>query len=293
MPGSRFSTTPLVSRTRCSVLTLPRRAGTQQAAQFAVAWAPALQRTAEGALRCVRGTRASLWRTPASTPSLRAQRSNPDCHRGKTLDCFAALAMTECGHGHRSFNLHFQSQTHVRSLAAFTRALLRRLAPMKEGAGKTGSRLAPVDRHARSRLRYNAQRETGQPETSRPSLRSGWNGLCRDLPGERCTIAPVALRMADARARSGRHITARLGAQTPGARTTRFRRTPITPVVRAMPSLTALRPAKPIAPMQLASTAARPAFVTIAIRPSSLGRSGRNIRQFRISVKWNIFASKH
>ncbi|PSO32140.1 hypothetical protein C7G41_10605 [Bradyrhizobium sp. MOS002] len=30
----------------------------------------------------------------AAPPSLRAQRSNPDCHRGKTLDCFAALAMT-------------------------------------------------------------------------------------------------------------------------------------------------------------------------------------------------------
>ncbi|QAU46314.1 hypothetical protein XH91_13715 [Bradyrhizobium guangzhouense] len=28
------------------------------------------------------------------TPSLRAQRSNPDCIRGKILDCFAALAMT-------------------------------------------------------------------------------------------------------------------------------------------------------------------------------------------------------
>ena len=28
------------------------------------------------------------------TPSLRAQRSNPDCHRGKILDCFAVLAMT-------------------------------------------------------------------------------------------------------------------------------------------------------------------------------------------------------
>ncbi|RXT49952.1 hypothetical protein B5V03_08800 [Bradyrhizobium betae] len=30
----------------------------------------------------------------ASTPSLRAQRSNPESLRGKTLDCFAALAMT-------------------------------------------------------------------------------------------------------------------------------------------------------------------------------------------------------
>ncbi|BBO04940.1 hypothetical protein BwSH20_35220 [Bradyrhizobium ottawaense] len=28
------------------------------------------------------------------TPSLRAQRSNPGCLRGKILDCFAALAMT-------------------------------------------------------------------------------------------------------------------------------------------------------------------------------------------------------
>ncbi|QCJ77153.1 hypothetical protein DCG74_27615 [Bradyrhizobium sp. WBAH42] len=26
---------------------------------------------------------------------MRAQRSNPDCLRGKILDCFAALAMTE------------------------------------------------------------------------------------------------------------------------------------------------------------------------------------------------------
>ncbi|MGY4282526.1 hypothetical protein ACVWXO_001746 [Bradyrhizobium sp. LM2.7] len=30
----------------------------------------------------------------ASSSSLRAQRSNPDCLRGKILDCFAALAMT-------------------------------------------------------------------------------------------------------------------------------------------------------------------------------------------------------
>jgi hypothetical protein len=44
---------------------------------------------------------------------------------------------------------------------------------LKEGAGKAGSRLAPIDRHAMSRLRYTAQRVTGQPEASRPSLR-GW-----------------------------------------------------------------------------------------------------------------------
>ena len=40
------------------------------------------------------------------------------------------------------------------------------------------------------------------------------------------------------------HITATLGAQTPGAGTTRFCRTPITPVVCATTSLTVARPAK-------------------------------------------------
>ncbi|QFI72150.1 hypothetical protein F8237_06970 [Bradyrhizobium betae] len=53
----------------------------------------ALQRVA--LLRCVRGTRAERARTLSSS-SLRAQRSNPDSLRGGLLDCFAALAMTEC-----------------------------------------------------------------------------------------------------------------------------------------------------------------------------------------------------
>src|SRR6266702_5914042 len=90
-------------------------------------------------------------------------------------------------------------------------------------------------------------------------LRNGWNGLCRALPGERCTIAPVALRMAMCVPGRAAHITARLGAQTPGAWTTRFGRTLITPVVRARSPLTVARPAKSFAPMWPASTAARPA----------------------------------
>ena len=77
-----------------------------------------------------------------------------------------------------------------------------------------------------------AQRHTG--EAKHPAFPAQWfDGLCRALPGERCTIAPVALRMADARTRLGRHITATLGAQTPGARTTRFCRTLSAPVVCA------------------------------------------------------------
>jgi hypothetical protein len=49
-------------------------------------------------------------------------------------------------------------------------------------------------------------------------------GLLRALLGERCTIAPVAERIADVHARSGSNITAGLDAQTPGVRTTRLDR---------------------------------------------------------------------
>src|SRR3954447_18555334 len=111
-----------------------------------------------------------------------------------------------------------------------------------------------------------------QVKPKHPAFPAQWlYGLCRALPGERCTIAPVALRMADACARLSHHITATFGAPTPGAGTTRFCRTPITPVVCARPSLTVTRPAKPFAPMSPTSTAVRPAFVAIAIRPLFLG----------------------
>jgi hypothetical protein len=92
-------------------------------------------------------------------------------------------------------------------------------------------------------------------------------GLCRALPGERCTIAPVTLQMTDARTRSGRHITARLDAQTPGVRTTRFSYADRTGRVRAAIAH-GCPPCDAVAPTRSASTTAHPAFVTIAIRPS-------------------------
>jgi hypothetical protein len=126
-----------------------------------------------------------------------------------------------------------QSQTHLRILAAcFARALLHRdTLRCQRAQGRPGA-----DWHPRSTVRKvatkSAQRHTG--EAQHTAFPAQWfDGLCRVLPGERCTIAPVALRIADVRARSGRRITARLGAQTPGARTTRFCRTQITPVVCA------------------------------------------------------------
>ena len=72
------------------------------------------------------------------------------------------------------------------------------LAPLirSKGAGKTGCRI-----HPRSRVCSRARTgwTTGTPVT-RPSLRDGFHGVLRALLGERCTIAPVALRLSDARA---------------------------------------------------------------------------------------------
>ena len=76
------------------------------------------------------------------------------------------------------------------------------------------------------------------------------------------------------------HITTSLGAQAPGARTTRFCRTLITPVVCAMVSLTVARPEKPHR-ADVTSVHRRPArVVTIAIRPSSMGRVAATYMSF-------------
>ncbi len=64
-------------------------------------------------------------------------------------------------------------------------------------------------------VRVHGKRTRGGPQVCRsPGLpcADGFNGVLRALLGERCTIAPVALRMIDARARSGRRITALLDA---------------------------------------------------------------------------------
>src|SRR6516225_9648835 len=71
---------------------------------------------------------ARLWRAPQdeelTPPSLRAQRSNPDCRRGGILDCFAALAMTEWGRTRNPANAHFELSTHLRILAACSARVL-------------------------------------------------------------------------------------------------------------------------------------------------------------------------
>ena len=134
-------------------------------------------------------------------------------------------------------------------------------------------------------LETDAQRHTG--EAKHPAFPAQWlYGLCRALPGERCTIAPVALRMGDLRTRSGPHITARLGAQAPGARTTRFCRTRAAPVVCAWVVAHGVgRPAN-----LLRADAARVHHVPSRVRDDRdnaprPGWDGRNMRYFRILVK--------
>ena len=143
------------------------------------------------------------------------QRTASRCAASGARDCCSTISMA--AHPRGLFRPSFASTPHPR---------------LKEGAGKTGCRPGTHGPLCERWQQESAQRHTG--EAQHTAFPAQWfDGLCRVLPGERCTIAPVALPIADARARSGRHITARLGAQTPGARTTRFCRTLITPVVRA------------------------------------------------------------
>jgi len=102
----------------------------------------------------------------------------------------------------------------------------------------------------------------------RPSLRSGLTAYAELSPGSDALLPPSPCRWLMHGPGWAANITARLDAQTPGVRTTRFYRTLTAPVVRAPHSLTVTRPAMPVAPMQSASTTAHPTFVTIAIRPS-------------------------
>ncbi|MGY3366448.1 hypothetical protein ACVWZL_003573 [Bradyrhizobium sp. GM2.4] len=137
-----------------------------------------------------------------------------------------------------------------------------------EGAGKAGCRLAPTVHCAKVALREAAQRHTG--EAQHTAFPAQWfYGLCRDLPGERCTIAPVALRMADAAARSARTHHRKTWRTDPGRQdhtilpyagcTGRVRDT----FAHGCP------PCEAFAPVWPTSTTSHPAFVTIAIRPSA------------------------
>jgi hypothetical protein len=100
----------------------------------------------------------------------------------------------ECAwtHGHQ----HGHHRTRRLVLAAgFARALLVSPPPCsQEGAGKAGRRLAPAVCCAKGRKN---ERTAAYRWAGHPAFPARWlYGLCRALLGERCTIAPVASRMA-------------------------------------------------------------------------------------------------
>ena len=93
--------------------------------------------------------RLAMRRAPSpQIPSLRAQRSNPESLRGGSLDCFAALAMTECGAPASLIQLSSQ----IADALAPSRGMFRPSSASShrphqdKGAGKAGCRLAPAIR---------------------------------------------------------------------------------------------------------------------------------------------------
>ncbi|MDA9430907.1 hypothetical protein XH88_03720 [Bradyrhizobium sp. CCBAU 51627] len=95
-------------------------------------------------------------------------------------------------------------------------------------------------------LRYKRLHSGIQVKPKHPAFPAQWfDGLCRDLPGERCTIAPVALQIADAKVRLD-HTHHRKTWRTDFGRQdhTILPYAGITPVVCATLSLTVARPAK-------------------------------------------------
>ena len=178
----------------------------------------------------------------------------------------------------------------------------------------------PLSRRAQERPGAGGARDPcagectrGGPQVSRtPGLPCAMvYGVLRTLPGERCTIAPVALQMAEVRGPAA-HITTGLDAQTPGVRTTRLGRPRTSSLgLRVLACAHARshaktlsapcrrrdgdrsrqsRPAIPITPDAVASIAARPAVRDDRDPPLVSGLGVSFVRQIRSSVKWNIFS---
>ncbi len=192
-----------MSRTRCSAQAVRRRAGTS-GPHSSLKHGP---RLCSASLRAAprpgheRGICTQLFQRS----SLRAQRSNPESHRGGTLDCFAALAMTE----QEAAASLFQIRIVVADTLSRPRGLFRpSFASVASPSPERGRREVRMPAgHPRSTVRKVATRIcTAAYRCSQdiPAFPAQWfYGLCRALLGERCTIAPVASRMADALARSG------------------------------------------------------------------------------------------
>jgi hypothetical protein len=167
-----------------------------------------------------------VWCEPPSTSSLRAQRSNPESFRGGTLDCFAALAMTEQGATASITNLHF-SRRHA---FASSRRIPPELCSLLHTPQKRGRREGRVPAGTHGPLCANSAKglHSGiqvKPNT-RPSLRDGWTAYAV-LSREPSSFWPPSPReLDDAVCPVGLARTSATGlTAATTARTTRFCRT--------------------------------------------------------------------
>jgi hypothetical protein len=207
------------------------------------------------------------------------------------MDCFASLAMTaviDAPSTAATADMISRSRDMNCPRFASSFALLE-----NRGRREDRVRAAPAVSCATC-TEEHAHEHTGPAESIRPSLRNGFNGLLRALPGARIPFATVTRGLMDEPARSGRQILRGLdtsnGCQDHttwpyAARPTPKPSTGLVPIrrsfgerrfnivrLRAVPSLTKPLRARP------ATTSARPTlprpphpiprFVTIAKRPS-------------------------
>ncbi|MHC2619129.1 hypothetical protein ACVIW2_001161 [Bradyrhizobium huanghuaihaiense] len=167
--------------------------------------------------------------------------------------------------------LESKSRTRSRILAAHRARALLQSSPSKvpRAQGRRGAGWHP--RSTVRKLRYEKLHSGIQVKPNiRPSLRSGFTAYVALSPGSDALLPPSPCGWLMRAARLGRRITAGLGAQTPGARTTRFCRTQAAPVVRALAVCSRREPPRkpPSRRRRLRPPRPIPRVVTIAIRPS-------------------------
>ena len=174
--------------------------------------------------------------------SLRAQRSNPESRRGDIPGLLRCARNDACVVRTSLDPLHLSWHAHLRIPAArFARAWPGRAPRLEERAqGRPGADWLPwppvqkvvcVCRHRR--------KTTGQP--GHPGLPCAMVGTAYVAlsPGSVALLPPSPRGSPTRRPGRAARVTARLGARTPGARTTRFCRTRI-PFVESAPSCSRL-----------------------------------------------------
>src|SRR5664280_308707 len=96
------------------------------------------------------------------------------------MDCFAALAMTA--------GYSFAISPHVsREVWSARSALMSQRAQGKPGARCTRGLACKI-------VQRSAHEHTGSAEAVRPSLRNGFNGFLRTLPGDRAFLSPSSVK---------------------------------------------------------------------------------------------------